>query len=405
MNLQIFNLNINNPEIYYDNLIKNLNSIKNNIGKKRRPGKKTTLRRGDSSNLNLIKNSSSVYNFCNKNVIKLLSIIKKDVSETLRSITLEDKELEILNYEKKDLEKFLFDEISINKKYNDNYLKLFLLIHSKYYKNTEILYFLRLLLENCESDIFIKILIYNYYLNDIYCDFGNCSSTLFSNKYYISNRKNFLNYTRPLQNDEESYYKYNYKYTCRLNEVYKCKYNYNNNYKFNFNTLYSCIFFDKFGKSSYDYEYDEEYKKNIIHIRNLAKEKYIGKVKWINENKLFKNTQIIFNNSSVKVLREYSPRKFNKQRLDIYFEINNKKIAFEYQGEQHFRSIDFFGGENAFLKRQKLDKLKKTRCKRYGIFLIEFKYDEDLSISSILNKLERNSIYMSKENICLEHLH
>jgi hypothetical protein len=405
MNLQIFNLNINNPEIYYDNLIKNLNSIKNNIGKKRRPGKKTTLRRGDSSNLNLIKNSSSVYNFCNKNVIKLLSIIKKDVSETLRSITLEDKELEILNYEKKDLEKFLFDEISINKKYNDNYLKLFLLIHSKYYKNTEILYLLRLLLENCESDIFIKILIYNYYLNDIYCDFGNCSSTLFSNKYYISNRKNFLNYTRPLQNDEESYYKYNYKYTCRLNEVYKCKYNYNNNYKFNFNTLYSCIFFDRFGKSSYDYEYDEEYKKNIIHIRNLAKEKYIGKVKWINENKLFKNTQIIFNNSSVKVLREYSPRKFNKQRLDIYFEINNKKIAFEYQGEQHFRSIDFFGGENAFLKRQKLDKLKKTRCKRYGIFLIEFKYDEDLSISSILNKLERNSIYMSKENICLEHLH
>ena len=363
------------------------------------------MARGDSSTLNLIKNSSSVYNFCNKNVIKLLSIIKKDVSETLRSISLEDKELEILNYEKEDLEKFLFDEISINKKYNDNYLKLFLLIHSKYYKNAEILYLLRLLLENCESDIFIKILIYNYYLNDIYCDFGNCSSTLFSNKYYISNRKNFLNYTRPLQNDEESYYKYNYKYTCRLNEVYKCKYNYNNNYKFNFNTLYSCIFFDRFGKSSYDYEYDEEYKKNIIHIRNFAKEKYIGKVKWINENKLFKNTQIIFNNSSIKVLREYSPKKFNKQRLDIYFEINNKKIAFEYQGEQHFRSIDFFGGENAFLKRQKLDKLKKTRCKRYGIFLIEFKYDEDLSISSILNKLERNSIYMTKENICLEHLH
>ncbi len=410
MKLQIFNLYTDHPEIYYDNLIKNLEIKKNNNGKKKKSGKKTSLFNGSSSTLDLsltsdnTVNSVSVYNFCNKNVKKLLSIIKKDILESLKLVTLDDKHLEIFNYEREALEKFLFNEISINRKYNNNYLKLFLLIHNKYDKNFEILYLLRLLLENCESDVFIKILIYNYYLNDIYCDYSNNHSTLFSNKYYISNRKKFSNYTRPLIQNEEDYYNYNHKYTCHLNEIYKCKNNYKNNYKLNLNNFYHCIFFDRFGKSSYDYNYDEDFKKNILHIKNFVKEKYIGKIKWVNENKLFKNTQIIFKNSTVRILKEYCPKKFYRQRLDIYFEINGKKIAFEYQGEQHYKCIDFFGGQPAFFKRKKLDKLKKVRCKRNGISLIEFKYNEDLSVPSILKKLEKSLIFLKKENICLDHL-
>jgi|TARA_B100001079_G_C16218323_1_gene429065 hypothetical protein len=64
----------------------------------------------------------------------------------------------------------------------------------------------------------------------------------------------------------------------------------------------------------------------------------------------------------------------------------------EYQGEQHFKPIQFFGGLKALKKRKKLDLKKERICKKINIKLIKFNYDESIAVKSIVNKLKENKI-------------
>ena len=66
----------------------------------------------------------------------------------------------------------------------------------------------------------------------------------------------------------------------------------------------------------------------------------------------------------------------------------NKKILIEYQGEQHYKKVNFFGGEEGFLQRKEHDDLKRQYCKRNNIPLIEYSYNEKISQEKLLNKLE-----------------
>ena len=47
------------------------------------------------------------------------------------------------------------------------------------------------------------------------------------------------------------------------------------------------------------------------------------------------------------------------------------KIAFEYQGRQHYEAVEYFGGETNFKNQQKRDTLKKELCTKHNITLIE----------------------------------
>lgn len=58
--------------------------------------------------------------------------------------------------------------------------------------------------------------------------------------------------------------------------------------------------------------------------------------------------------------------------LDMYNE--ELKLAFEYNGEQHYKPIEYFGGEKEFHKRQKLDILKKELCEKNNIKLVIIPY-------------------------------
>lgn len=55
----------------------------------------------------------------------------------------------------------------------------------------------------------------------------------------------------------------------------------------------------------------------------------------------------------------------------------NNKIAIEYQGEQHFRPLEVYGGEIRFKRQIELDDLKKEICKNNGILLLEFSYNKN----------------------------
>jgi hypothetical protein len=108
---------------------------------------------------------------------------------------------------------------------------------------------------------------------------------------------------------------------------------------------------------------------------------------------LYKNEQ-----ECREILEKLTCKKFNKivkmfvidgtwYELDGYNE--ELKMAFEYQGEQHYFQIDHFHREdNSLLKQQIRDEIKKRLCKKEKIKLIEIPYyieNKELFIKSQLN--------------------
>lgn len=104
--------------------------------------------------------------------------------------------------------------------------------------------------------------------------------------------------------------------------------------------------------------------------------------KWKSEHEMF---QIIKNQFPSARLHS-SPDWLQPQHLDVFIEDLN--IAFEYQGEQHFLAIDFFGGEEGLLKRKKLDKRKKELCEQNGVHLVEWMFYEPVTKLELERKLK-----------------
>ena len=69
------------------------------------------------------------------------------------------------------------------------------------------------------------------------------------------------------------------------------------------------------------------------------------------------------------------PEWLGRQHVDIFFP--NQNIGIEYQGAQHDKPIDFFGGEEAFKKNQIRDKRKKKLFQANDAVLIEVRPDYD----------------------------
>ena len=54
---------------------------------------------------------------------------------------------------------------------------------------------------------------------------------------------------------------------------------------------------------------------------------------------------------------------------------NEKLLALiEYDGQQHFKAIDLFGGEEAFIRTQQRDRIKDKFCQENGIALYRLPY-------------------------------
>lgn len=70
---------------------------------------------------------------------------------------------------------------------------------------------------------------------------------------------------------------------------------------------------------------------------------------------------------------EYKNEWLGKQRIDICLE--KYCIGIEYDGQQHYMPIDYFGGEDAFREQVESDALKNQKCKENGFTLFRLKYD------------------------------
>ena len=82
---------------------------------------------------------------------------------------------------------------------------------------------------------------------------------------------------------------------------------------------------------------------------------------------------------------QYTADWLKEQSLDIF--IPSINVAIEYQGLQHFRAVDYFGGEVGFEKTKKRDEIKRNKCFEQGITLIEWNFNEPLSEEFIKSKI------------------
>lgn len=77
-----------------------------------------------------------------------------------------------------------------------------------------------------------------------------------------------------------------------------------------------------------------------------------------------------------------------KEHLHFDFWLPKYKIAIEYDGEQHFRPIKYFGGKRAFKIEKIRDHIKNRYCNTHHIKLIRIAYNQ--SIKKVLSeKLNR----------------
>lgn len=83
-----------------------------------------------------------------------------------------------------------------------------------------------------------------------------------------------------------------------------------------------------------------------------------------------------------------------KQVLPFDFYIPDFNLLIEYQGQQHFEPVKFFGGEQAFKLRVTKDQIKKDWCLDNNIQLFEIRHDQDIvpELDKIINKAECENV-------------
>lgn len=76
----------------------------------------------------------------------------------------------------------------------------------------------------------------------------------------------------------------------------------------------------------------------------------------------------------------------HKRLLKFDFYLPDYNLCIEFQGAQHYKSVDYFGGTNGFKESQKRDNIKREFCELNGISLLEIPYTEMKQITDILQK-------------------
>lgn len=104
---------------------------------------------------------------------------------------------------------------------------------------------------------------------------------------------------------------------------------------------------------------------------------------WENETHLFYIVKSLFSNCLV--IQHYRPQWLEGLELDVW--VQEEKIGFEYQGIQHYKPVEHWGGESKLIELKERDKRKKEICKKEQVLLIEVKYTENVTESLVIDKI------------------
>ena len=92
-----------------------------------------------------------------------------------------------------------------------------------------------------------------------------------------------------------------------------------------------------------------------------------------NESRLEREVRISLEENNIKYEKQKKFDWLDKQTIDYYLPSFN--ITIECQGLQHFKPIDYFGGEEEFNKIIERDNRKRIACNENGITLLYFSHD------------------------------
>ena len=99
--------------------------------------------------------------------------------------------------------------------------------------------------------------------------------------------------------------------------------------------------------------------------------------KWVQEYKLFSYVKLWYNDA----IFQYHPEWLNGLYLDIF--IPSINTAVEYQGQQHYEPIEYFGGEERFFDNKERDTRKQILCKNNGVTLLEWPYSQKITYTNV----------------------
>lgn len=94
----------------------------------------------------------------------------------------------------------------------------------------------------------------------------------------------------------------------------------------------------------------------------------------------------IFESKNIRFIHDENCLEFlGELRPDFYLPDYN--LIIEYDGEQHFKSIEIFGGVERFEKTQELDALKTQLCEEHNIKLVRISYTQFNEIERIIDSI------------------
>lgn len=105
-----------------------------------------------------------------------------------------------------------------------------------------------------------------------------------------------------------------------------------------------------------------------------AWKKDFEQVRWKAEHAAFLTLKTML--PAVEIVKHASPIWLAPQHLDIYLPAH--KVAIEYQGEQHYKPIDIFGGAEGLEATVRRDRTKRRLCALAGVRLEHIHFAEDL---------------------------
>ena len=96
---------------------------------------------------------------------------------------------------------------------------------------------------------------------------------------------------------------------------------------------------------------------------------------WATEAQIYNMVKDLF--PGEPVIHQGSPPWLGWMRFDVY--LPARKVAIEYQGIQHFKPVEYFGGKAGFAMTKERDKRKFDLAKENGVRIIYLHYSEPVS--------------------------
>lgn len=106
--------------------------------------------------------------------------------------------------------------------------------------------------------------------------------------------------------------------------------------------------------------------------------KEYGKMAYNSEYRLYYFVKFVYPDA----IFQYHADWLGQQSLDIF--IPSINCGIEYQGEQHYKAVDYFGGDEKLKLQQEMDYEKKMKCTKHGVKLFQWPYDRWITETEII---------------------